>query len=210
MTTQVARARRYQGLLRWLTVVRLALGLIAFPLAPFLYRHHYVVLILLRPTRLVLFFAGVLIRRHLLNVWVVVPAALPLGLFGVWQAYALGLVHKREISSGRIPRFSKRLLPTKRIKTFQKALRQQGVKLIILARIGTFPSYLLGTAAGSSGMDAKRFLIADCTGVVCELALSLSLGYAAGAGGGRAVLAGIGVAAIAAAGIVYGIQIHRD
>jgi membrane protein DedA with SNARE-associated domain len=187
----------------------MGLGAAAFPLAPFLYRRHYVILVLLRPTRLVLFFGGVLARRHLVDPWVVVAAAAPLGLFGVWQAYALGLAHKSQISSGRIPRLSKRLLPPRRIQRVQRALRKQGTKLIILARMGTFPSYFIGTAAGSSGMDAKRFFLADGVGVILEISLSLSLGYAAGGGGGRAILIGVGVGSVVVGGIVYGRQIHR-
>jgi membrane protein DedA with SNARE-associated domain len=187
----------------------MVLGAAAFPLAPFLYRHHYLILVLLRPTRLVLFFGGVQWRRHATNPWFIVIAALPLGLFGVWQAYALGLTYKTRISSGHIPPRWKRFFPTRRIRRLQEVLREQGIKLVILARIGTFPSYLIGTAAGSSDVDPKKFFIADGTGVILEIGASMSLGYLVGKGGGQAVVIGIGVAAVAVAGLIYGLKLHR-
>jgi membrane protein DedA with SNARE-associated domain len=203
-------AERYRTALLCLTVVRSTLALAAFPLAPFLYRKHYLILVVLRPTRLVLFFGGVLAKHHRTDPLVIAAAALPLGLFGVWQAYALGLTHESRISSGRIPGPWKRFLPARRIRRLQRALREQGAKLIILGRLGMFPNYLLGTAAGSSDMDAKKFFISDGVGVVLEIALSMGLGYLAGSGGGKAWIIGAGVVAAVSGGVLYTYQFHRE
>jgi membrane protein DedA with SNARE-associated domain len=209
MSRESSVAHRYRTPLSWLAAVRLVLSGIAFPLAPFLYRRHYLILVLLRPTRLVMFFGGVLARQHSTNPALIAAAAIPLGLFGVWQAYALGLVYESRISSGRVPRPWNSLIPARRIRRLQDALREQGAKIVILARIGIFPNYLLGTAAGSSDMAANKFFIADSVGIVLEISLSLGLGYLAGGDKGKALIIGIGVAAVVVAGIIYARQFRR-
>ena len=43
--------KRFRGVLLWAAALRVALGIVAIPLAPFLYKRHFLVLVLLRPTK---------------------------------------------------------------------------------------------------------------------------------------------------------------
>lgn len=210
MSQQTKTAERWRTTLLWLTGARLALGALAFPLAPFLYERHYLVLVLLRPTRLVLFFGGVLVAQDKTDAVTLIAAALPLALLGVWQAYAMGLANARRMKSDRIPERWRRFLPAKRLDRLRKALKDQGVKLVLLTRISFVPRYLVGAAAGSSDMEPRRFLVADGAGTALEIGLSLLLGYLAGSSDGAAVVVAIGIAALIAASVVYGRQFRRE
>jgi membrane protein DedA with SNARE-associated domain len=86
------------------------------------------------------------------------------------------------------------------------------MKLVILGRLATFPNYLMGSAAGSSGMDAKKFILADGIGTTLEFVVSLGLGFAIGSAGStaKAIVVGSGVAALSIAATIYGAQLHRQ
>src|SRR5687767_164652 len=103
--------RRLRGPLLVLAEVRAVLGLVAIPLAPFLYREHFLVLVLLRPTKEVLLAGGFLVRQDKLHVVQLVAAAIPLAFIGVWHFYYLGRAYAREIQTGKgLPRFAERIL----------------------------------------------------------------------------------------------------
>jgi membrane protein DedA with SNARE-associated domain len=172
---------RYRTPLLWLAGVRAVLAVAAIPLAPFLYKEHFVLLVLLRPTKEVLLAAGFAIRRGAVNPVAVVAAAVPLAIFAVWHSFLLGRAYSEEITSGEgLPRFADRLLPPKRIKALCQALDDKGSKVVFLGRLATFPSSLLGVSAGASGMSARSFFPADLVGALAGIAEVLVAGYLLG------------------------------
>lgn len=209
----VTPARRYRTPLLWLAGVRAALGVAAVPLAPFLYEEHFILLVLLRPTKEVLLAAGFLVRRGEVNPLAVVVAALPLAVLAVWQFFFLGRSFSEEIQQGNgLPKLAQRLLPTDRIKKLCAALDRRGPRLIFLGRLATFPSSLLGAAAGASNLDARKFLPADALGAIVSIAEVMIAGYLLGEAYKRAgpFLTGVGVLALLAMLFVMGRTLTRD
>ena len=193
-------------------VVRAALSLIAIPLAPFLYRKHAAVLILLRPTKETLLYAGYAVHHGDVSLPVAILAALPMLLLGVWQFYALGRMYKAEIRKQELPGIAGRVLPPGRVQKLQRALKSQGDKVVFLARLAAMPSSLIAAAAGSSGYDWRRFLRVDVAGAFVSLALMMGLGWlledayeSAGPW-----LTGLGVLALAAGAVVVGRAVTRE
>jgi membrane protein DedA with SNARE-associated domain len=198
--------------LLWLAAARAVLGVAAIPLAPFLYREHFVVLVLLRPTKEVLLAGGFLIRRHEVHPLAVVLAALPLLIGGVWQFFFLGHAFADELRSGEnLPKLAQRLLPPKRVKALCASLDEKGTRLVFLGRLATFPSSLLGTAAGASEMAPGRFLPADALGAVVSLAEVIGAGFLLGQAYKSAGpwLTGVGVAALLGMLFVFGRSLGR-
>src|SRR3954467_6897837 len=108
------RSRRWRSPLVWLAAGRAVLGIVAIPFAPALYRDHFVLLVLLRPSKEVLLAAGFLIRDGRVQLLPVLLAAIPLAILGVWHFYVLGQAWAKEISDDNMPRLARRLLPPKR------------------------------------------------------------------------------------------------
>src|ERR1700752_1330877 len=75
---KMRKSPELRGGLLALAIVRIIIGIAAIRLAPFLYKKHFVVLVLMRPTKEVLLAAGFLIRLD--KVWwvPVLAAAVPL------------------------------------------------------------------------------------------------------------------------------------
>jgi membrane protein DedA with SNARE-associated domain len=158
------------------------LALLAIPLAPALYRDHFVALVLLRPTKDVLLAGGFLVRQGKVNLFAILVAATPLVLFGVWLFYALGRAYSREIQSGKgLGDIGSRILPPKRIQRFAKILDRKGQRVVFLGRLAAFPSSVLGAAAGASGLPPRQFLPADAAGALLSVGEVLIAGYALGA-----------------------------
>ncbi|MFN2615342.1 MAG: DedA family protein [Actinomycetota bacterium] len=208
MARAEAVSERHRTTLLWLSAARVGISVVALPLAPFLYKHHYLILVVMRPTRLVLFVGGYFAKQHKANPFELAAAALPMAWLGVWLAYALGLSHERRIASGRIPKPWKRLLPARRIRRLQETLRDQGIKLVLLARMATFPNYLIGTAAGSSDMSPHKFFVSDGIGTAIEIGASLALGYVLG--DRKAWIVGIGIGALLAGVAIFFWQFRRE
>lgn len=209
----VTTARRLRTPLLWLAALRALLGVVAIPLAPFLYREHFVVLVLLRPTKEVLLAGGFMVRRGDVELPLVVAAALPLAVLSVWQFFWLGRSFAPEIQQGEgLPKLARRLLPTKRIKALCAALDRRGPKLVFLGRLATFPSSMLGAAAGASGMSARKFLPADAAGAVLSIAEVMVAGYLLGEAYKAAGpwLTGAGVVALLAMLFVMGRALTRQ
>jgi membrane protein DedA with SNARE-associated domain len=156
--------RRWRRPLLWLAALRAVLALAAVPLAPVLYEHHFVTLVLLRPTKEVLLAGGFLVRRGEVNPLELLVATVPLMLLGVWQFFALGRGYAKEIKAGDLPGLGGRVLPTKRITAVRKVLDRKGARLVLLARLAVFPSALVAAAAGGSKMPTRTFLLADGIG----------------------------------------------
>lgn len=182
--TRSRTERRLRSLRPWLLVlaaIRTALSIVAIPLAPFLYRKHFLVLVLLRPTKEVLLAGGFLLRQGKVNLLVLLAACVPLAILGVWHFYFLGRAYADEIQSGKaIPSFAGRLLPVKRIKKLCRVLDKRGTPIVVVGRLASFPSALLGAAAGASDMPARTFLPADLVGGLASIAEVIGAGYLLG------------------------------
>jgi membrane protein DedA with SNARE-associated domain len=167
--------------LLWLAAARAVLGIVAIPLAPALYRDHFVVLVLLRPSKEVLLAAGFLIRDGRVHLFPVLLASIPLAILGVWHFYVLGQAWAKEINDDELPRFARRVLPSKRIKALTKVLEKKGVPVVLFGRLAVFPSTLIAAAAGASRMEPRRFFLADGLGGLLSVAEVLIAGYLFGA-----------------------------
>ncbi len=162
--------------------VRAVLGIVAIPLAPALYRDHFVVLVLLRPTKEVLLAGGFLVRTGHVSLGSVLAAAVPLALLGVWHFFVLGRAYSGEIERGDgLPRWARRVMPRDRIQRLCRVLDRKGRRVIVLGRLAAFPSVLLGAAAGASKMEPRSFLVADSVGCFLSIVEVLGAGYVLGA-----------------------------
>ena len=173
-----ARRRRWGAPLLWLAGVRTVLSLIAIPLAAALYRDHFAVLVLLRPTKEVLLAGGFALRADRVAPLVLMVAAVPLLLLGVWHFFALGRLYGTKLDD--VPRWAKRLLPSKRIDDMCKVLGKRGIPVVVLGRLAAFPSSLVAAAAGASKMPAKQFLLADSAGALLSFVVMVGAGFALG------------------------------
>ena len=192
---------------------RTLLSIAAIPLAPALYRDHFVLLVLLRPTKEVLLAAGFFVKRGDVGLVPVLLAAVPLAILGVWHFFALGRAYADEIRTGRgLPRVAERILPTSQIQKLSKVLDRTGPKVIGLGRMAAFPSALLGAAAGSSGMEPKPFLLTDTIAGVASIAEVMLAGYVLGEAYKRAGpwLTGAGVVALLALLVLVGRWLRRE
>jgi membrane protein DedA with SNARE-associated domain len=192
--------------------VRIAAGIVAIPLAPFLYRKHYLVLTLMRPTKEVLLFCGFLVRQHKVHVLQILVAAIPLSILGVWLSFAIGRAHAREIREGDIPKPLTRMIPREKIKAMQRVLRRKGSKLVLVGRLAVFPSTVVAMAAGSSKMETKTFLAVDGAGGALSIIEVVAAGFVLGAAykHGKAWITGVGVAALVAFGVLIGRYLRRE
>jgi membrane protein DedA with SNARE-associated domain len=178
-TTKQERTRLRTALLA-LAGIRGVLAAVAIPLAPVLYRRHFMVLVFLRPTKDVLLAAGFLGRRQEVHLSLVVLTAIPLAVFGVWIFFWLGRSFGPEIRNGKLPGWARRILPKDRINDMCKVLDKRGDKVVIIGRLAAFPSTLMAAAAGASGMDTKQFLKADAIGALLSIAEVVGAGYLLG------------------------------
>jgi membrane-associated protein len=209
--TKLLQSDRVRVALLVLAAVRLVIGLIAIPLAPVLYREHYVVLVLLRPTKEVLLAGGFLLRLDKIGLIPVIAAAIPLAILGVWHMYVLGRMYAKELRSGDIPALAKRVLPPDRIETMQKLLKRKGVKLVLLGRLAAFPSTLVAAAAGSGNMPSKQFLPVDAVGGLLSIAEVLGAGFLLGSAYEEAGpwITVVGVAVLVAAAVIVARFLRR-
>ena len=176
-----AKRARWRTPLLIAAAARAVLSIAALPLAPFLYREHFVLLVLLRPTKEVLLAAGFFIKRGDVALWPVVLAAVPLAIFGVWHFYALGRAFAPEIREGEgLPKWADRILPPERIKALCGILDRKGWRVVVLGRLAAFPSALLAAAAGASDVTRRVFLPADGIGGVLAITEVLLAGYLLG------------------------------
>ena len=210
--TETGKSRLRTALLV-VVAVRAVLGVVAIPLAAALWQQHFVVVILLRPTKDVLLLAGFLIRQGRVGLLEVVAAAVPLAILGVWVFYALGRSYADEIQSGEgMPRWVDRVLPPHRIRSLCRILHRRGRRLVALSRLAAFPSALLGAAAGSSNMPPRHFLPADLLGAVLSVAEVVGAGYVRGVADKQAGpwLTVLGVAVLIGLLVVVGRWLLRD
>lgn len=205
-STRKADIKPVRRALLWIAGTRIVIGVIAIPLAPFLYREHFLALVLMRPTKEVLLFGGFLARQHKIHLAQVLFAAVPLAILGVWLSFALGRLFADEIHRKKLPGIAGRILPAEKIQKMAKILRRYGAKIIIVGRIAVFPSSLLAAAAGSSKMKARTFLPADAIGGALSILEAAGAGYLLGAAykNGKPWLTALGLAALIGFGLLIG------
>ena len=194
-----------------LAAARFVIGVLAIPLAPFLYREHFIVLVLMRPTKEVLLAAGFFVRAGDVNLLAVLTAAVPLVVLGVWLFFYVGRAYCDEILEGQLPGIGGRLVDSERVRKLQEVLDKQGRRLIFLGRLAIFPSALVAAAAGAGKMSAREFLPIDALGALTSVALTVGAGYLAGETYEEAGpwLTAIGLAALVAAAALLGRYLRR-
>jgi membrane protein DedA with SNARE-associated domain len=204
---------RLRVVLLALAAARTVLGVVAVLLAPALFEDHFVVLVLLRPTKEVFLAAGFLIREGDVNLAAVVLAAIPLSIWGVWLFYFLGRVWAEEIQSGKgLPGWATKVLPPERIQKLCGVVERKGGRVVVLGRLAAFPSTLLGAAAGTSGVEARRFLLADGVGGLLAMTEVLVAGFVLGKAYDKAGpwLTGVGAVVLVALLVAMGRWLKRE
>jgi membrane protein DedA with SNARE-associated domain len=185
------RAERYRPVLLVLAAVRAIVGVVAIPLAPVLYDDHFVLLVLLRPTKDVLLAGGFLLRDGRVGIVPLLLASVPLALLGVWHFYAIGLAYAEELrSEDGLPRWAQAVVSPKRVKAMEKLIDHNLRMAVLVGRVSVFPSTILGAAAGVSRVPPREFLPLDALGAGLSVAEVLVAGYAFGSAyesGGRLV-----------------------
>ena len=203
---------RWRVALLWLAGLRAVVSIAAIPLAPVLWKRHFLVLVLLRPTKDVLLASGFALRAGRLNLFELLLAAVPLLLFGVWQFFFLGRAYRQEIEDGEVPGIGKKLLPADKIGKLRDVLEKKGARLVFLGRLAAFPSSLVGAAAGTSDLEARRFLVADGLGALASFVEIVGAGFLLGeaykSAGPWLTVAGIAV--LVAGAVLLGRSLRRD
>jgi len=214
----LAKKNNLRQILLWLAGVRVLLGIAAIPMARFLYERHFLLLVLMRPSKEVILAGAFLAKKRsdpglLLQI---VLAAIPLTILGVWHFYYLGRAYASEIKRGDLPGIQGRLLPTDKIHKLQKVLKKKGTKLVFVGRLAAFPSALVGAAAGSSDMKSAKFLPADGLGALAGLAEVIAAGYLFGSIFNPKdprtswIITGLGVAALFGMFFLLGKYLNRE
>jgi membrane protein DedA with SNARE-associated domain len=200
-----------RALLLGLAAVRVVISLVAIPLAPVLYEDHFVLLVLMRPTKEVLLAGGFLLRLGKVDLIPLVAAAVPLAILGVWHFFYVGRMYEGQINSGKFPRWAKRILRPERIKTMRKLLERKGPRIIFLGRLAAFPSAVLGAAAGSGKMSPREFLPVDGAGGLVSIAEVIGAGFALGDAYKRAGpwITVVGVAVLVALAVIIARFLRR-
>jgi len=196
-----------------LAALRGALSLIAIPLAPALFRDHFVLLVLLRPTKEVLLAGGFLLREGEVGLAPMLAATIPMGVLGVWLFFWLGRAFRDEIQSGQgLPTWARRILPPERIRSMCRVLERKGRWVIVAGRLAAFPSTALAAAAGASGMEPAQFLSTDGLGATLAVAEVVVAGYVLGAAYKEAGpwLTGVGVVVLVGLMVAVGRWLKRE
>jgi membrane protein DedA with SNARE-associated domain len=186
-----SRARRHRPLLLGLAALRGLLAIVAIPLAPALYDDHFVLLVLLRPTKDVLLFGGFLLRDGRVGLLPILVAAVPLAILGVWHFYFIGRAYAHELrSKDGLPRWARTVISPKRVKSMEKLIDEHRRTAILVGRLSVFPSTVLGAAAGAADVRPAEFLPLDALGASLSIAEVLLAGYVFGSAydkGGRLI-----------------------
>jgi membrane-associated protein len=200
-----------RGVILAVVAIRFVVGIVALPLAPFLYREHFIVLVLMRPTKEVLLAAGFLVRADKVSLLPVLLAAIPLVLVGVWVFFYLGREYRKEISDGEIPGIGGRVVQPKKVQKVQKVLDKRGPRLVFLGRLAVLSSAMVAAAAGAGKMKLREFLPVDAAGGLLSVAITVGAGYVMGEAYDEAGpwLSVLGVAALIAAGVLLGRYLRK-
>jgi membrane protein DedA with SNARE-associated domain len=200
----VSSRKKLRSALLWLAAIRAVVGIAAIPLAPFLFREHFIVLVLMRPTKEVLLAAGFLVRAGKVELLPVLLAAVPLMILGVWQFFYLGRAFHAELGKGEIPGFGGRFLKAEKVKKVGEVLDKRGPRLIFLGRLAALSSALIAAAAGACKMAPREFLPVDALGALVSAAIAIGAGYVLGEAYEEAspLLTVVGVATLVAGAVL--------
>lgn len=198
--------------LLWVAAVRIVLGVVAIPLAPLLFEDHFLVLVLLRPAKEVFLAGGFLARGGDVNLWLLVAAAIPLSIFGVWHFYLLGRAYSDEINSERLSGLAARVLTPERVEKLERSLERKGPKLIFLGRLAILSSAAVAAAAGAAKMEPGKFFPWDLGGGLLSIAYTVAAGWFLGAAYEQAGpwITVAGVAALLGFAFVLGRTLQRE
>lgn len=195
-----------------IAIVRAVLGVAAIPLAPFLYEEHFLILVLLRPTKEVFLAGGFLAGQGDVSLPLLVLAAIPLSIFGVWLFYLLGRAYRKEIRSNTMPGFASRILTPERVEKFEKSLDKKGPKLIFLGRLAVLSSATVAAAAGAAKLEPKKFFPWDLGGGLLSIAYTIAAGWFLGEAyeqAGPWITVG-GVVALVGFAVILGRSLQKD
>jgi len=195
-----------------IAALRGIVGVAAIPLAPFLYEENFLVLVLLRPTKEVFLAGGFLARQGDVSLPLLVLAAIPISIFGVWHFYVLGRAYSKEIHSEKMPGLAARILTPERIKKFERSLDDKGPKLIFLGRLAVLSSATVAAAAGAAKLEPKKFFPYDLAGGVASIAYTVAAGWFLGEAYEKAGpwITGAGVVALVGFAFVLGRSLQKD
>ncbi len=157
--------------------LRVAVAVIAIPLVPLWFKDHFLLLVLMRPTKELFLAGGFLVKRGDVDLALLCLAAIPLSIFGAWIFYFLGRAYAKEIDTGNLPKYAEKILDPEKINRFEKALDEKGSKLIFLGRIAVMSSAAVAAAAGSVRLAPKRFFPVDLAGGLVSIAYTVTAGY---------------------------------
>lgn len=212
VSQQGLRKPATKKILLGVAIVRAVLGVAAIPLAPFLYEEHFLILVLLRPTKEVFLAGGFLARQGDVALPLLVLAAIPLSIFGVWLFYLLGRAYGKEIRSDKMPGFAARILTPERIKKFERALDKKGPKLIFLGRLAVLSSATVAAAAGAAKLEPRKFFPWDLAGGLLSIAYTVAAGWLLGETYEKAgpwITVG-GVVALVGFAVILGRSLQKD
>lgn len=196
-----------------LSILRGLVYLVAIPLAPFLYEDHFLVLVLLRPTKEVFLAAGFALRRGDIGFVELAAAAIPLSLLGVWLFYFLAAAYRHEIRNEKLNgRVLGRILPARKVNALGKILKKKGKRFVVLGRLAVLGSTMVAAAAGTLGMKRSDFLPADAAGALLSFALTVAAGYGLGETYERAGpwLTGLAALALVGSGLLLARYLKRS
>lgn len=183
--------------------LRIAVALIAIPLVPLWFKDHFLLLVLMRPTKELFLAGGFLVKRGDVDLILLCLAAIPLSIFGAWIFYFLGRSYAREIDKGKMPKLAQKILDPDRIKRLEKALDERGPKLIFLGRLAVMSSAGVAAAAGAANMAPKKFFPVDLAGGLVSIAYTVTAGYFLGEAYEKAGPWVTGVGIVAFMGFAY-------
>ncbi len=183
--------------------LRIAVALIAIPLVPLWLKDHFLLLVLMRPTKELFLAGGFLAKRGDVDPILLCLAAIPLSIFGAWIFYFLGRSYAREIDKGKLPELAQKILDPEKIKRLEKALDDRGPKLILLGRLAVMSSGAVAAAAGAANMAPKKFFPVDLAGGLVSIAYTVTAGYFLGEAYEKAGPWVTGVGIVAFMGFAY-------
>lgn len=192
--------------------LRIAVAVIAIPLVPVLFKDHFLLLVLMRPTKELFLAGGFLVKRGDVDLLMLCLAAIPLSIFGAWIFFFLGRSYAREIDNDNLPGYAKRILDPEKIKRFEKALDEKGTKLIFLGRLAVMSSAAVAAAAGTVKLAPRKFFPVDLAGGLLSIAYTVAAGYFLGEAYEKAGpwLTGVGVVAFMGFAYVLGRALKDD
>ena len=134
---------------------------LAIPLAPFLYKKHFIVLVLMRPTKEVLLAGGFLLRLGKIGGSRSSPRRSRSRSSACGTSTTSAAHTPADPVREGMPWWSGRILKPDRVKAMQSCSTRKGMRLVFLGRLAVFPSSVVGRRPGSGDVQSREFLPAD-------------------------------------------------